>query len=441
MKTTLEKTQGLGRKLSIEVPADAVVSSFDQAYKGLQKNANIKGFRKGKAPLNMIKSLYADSVKRDVLENLISRAYGSALNEHSLHPVSEPKVNFDKLDETDSFHFTAEFEIRPEIVLKTVEQLQVEKEILDVSNEKVESILTQIRESKSNLIPIFEERPAREGDIVDIDFVGTVDGKPLEGGTMSGYKLTLGSKSFIPGFESGIEGMAAGQSKTLSLAFPADYGHKEIAGKPVEFQVTLKTIMKKDLPELTDEFAKTLGNYNTVDELRKIIIEDVTAQETKRIQDDLKNRILKALVTANPVEVPLSLLQQQKEFLISDTEKRMKQQGMDTTEYAEYKTKWDKDFAETASFMIQSNFLVETIAENLKLMATKKEFEDRLEKYSRTAGLELPKLREFYAKNSDRRHQMYYQITEEKVLGYLLENANIKEVPREKISAKRELGE
>lgn len=433
MKTSLEKTEGLGRKLTIEVPADTVSSSFDRAYKGIQKNANIKGFRKGKAPLTMIKSMYADSVKRDVLEDLISLAYRNALNEHSLHPVSEPQVNFDKLEESDSFNFTAEFEVRPEIVLKNVDKLKVEKEKFDVGTEKVDSILTQIRESKSELVPVFEERPARTGDVVEIDFVGTIEGKPLDGGSMNGYKLTLGSNSFIPGFEAGVEGMKIGQSKTLQLSFPADYGHKEIAGKPVTFEVTLKAMLKKDLPALTDDFVKTLGGYNSVEDLRKAIVEDVTAQETKRIEEDLKNRVLKALVAANPVEVPKSLLSQQKEFLIADTQKRMKQQGMGEDQYAEYKSKWDKDFEETAAFMIQSSFLVETIAEKEKLTGTKAEFEERLEKYSSTAGLELAKLREFYSKNTDRRHQLLYQITEEKVMKYLLDKAEIKEVPREKL--------
>jgi trigger factor len=434
MKTSLEKTQGLGRKLTIEVPAEIVSSSFDRAYKGIQKNANIKGFRKGKAPLSMIKNMYADSVKREVLEDLISLSYQNALNEHSLHPVSEPRVNFDGLSEASSFNFTAEFEVRPEIVLKDVENLKVEKEKLDLGNERVESILTQIRESKSNLVPVFEDRPAKSGDVVEIDFVGTVEGNPLDGGSMNGYKLTLGSNSFIPGFEEGVEGMRVGQTKVLNLSFPADYGHKDIAGKPVQFDVTLKSMLKKDLPALTDEFVKTLGGYETVEDLRKAILEDVTEQESKRIEEDLKNRTLKALVAANPVEVPQTLLQQQKQFLIADTQKRMKQQGMSDEQYNDYKTKWDKDFEETAAFMIQSSFLVETIADKEKLAATKADFEDRLAKYSQTAGLELTKLKEFYSKNSERRHQMLYQITEEKVMKYLLSKAVIKEVSRDKLS-------
>ncbi|MCB0350252.1 MAG: trigger factor [Bdellovibrionales bacterium] len=436
MKTSLEKTSGLGRKLIIQVPADKVSSTFDRVYKGIQKNANIKGFRKGKAPLNTIKSIYSDRVKQDVLEDLISEAYQSALTEHALRPVSQPNVNFDKLEEADEFQFTAEFEVRPEVTLKKTEKLKVEKEQLDISDEKIDSILLQIRESRAALVPVFEERPAKSGDIADIDFAGTIDGKPLEGGSMNGHKLHLGSNSFIPGFEEGVVGMTIGAKKELNLTFPADYGHADIAGKAVKFDIKLNGLLKKDLPALNDEFVKSLGGYNTVDELKKVIRQDITEQETKRIYDDLKGRILKALVEANPVEVPEILKKQQKQFLIEDTEKRMKEQGMSEADYTTYKEKWAKDFEETAEFMIQSSFLIETIAEKNKLGATQAEFEDKLAQYAKSSGIEIEKLREFYSNNHDRKHQLKYQVTEEKVVNYLIDNAEVKEVPSSKLNKK-----
>lgn len=433
MKTSLEKKDGLSRKLSIVVPADKVSSTFDRVYKGLQKNANIKGFRKGKAPINMIKNLYGDRVKQDVLEDLISEAYSHALHEHSLRPASQPTVNFEKIDEATPFHFTAEFEIRPEIVLKKTEKLKVEKEKLVVSEEKVDSILTQVRESRANLVPIFENRPAQSGDTVEIDFVGTVDGQPLDGGSMTGYKLLLGSNSFIPGFEDGLVGMTIGSQKELHLKFPDDYGHKEIAGKPVKFEVNLKALHKKDLPELNDEFVKSLGGYSSVEELKSAIRQDISEDENRRIYEDLKSRILKALVRENPVEVPQTLKAHQKEYLIADVEKRMKQQGLSEAELVEYKTKWDKDFDETAAFMIQTSFLIETIAEKNSLGATQKEVDERLARYAQQSGIEISKIREFYGHSRDRMNQIQYQITEEKVVNYLIEHADIKEVSADQL--------
>ena len=430
MKTSLEKTSQLGRKLNFEIPAEKVSSTFSKVYKGLQKNANIKGFRKGKAPLDMIKKMFSDRVKQDVLEDLVSEAYSNALSEHTLRPVSEPKVNFELLNENKEFKFTAEFEIRPEVQLKKITKLKVEKEKLEISDEQVDTVINQIRESKPTYTPVFEDRPAKKGDVVEIDFSGFIDNQPLQGGSGTGHKLELGANAFIPGFEDGLIGATIGAQKTLNLQFPADYGHKEIAGKPVRFSVTVKAILKKELPALTDDFVKELGGYKTVDELKELIKKDLLEQESSRIKDDLRNKVLRALVEANPVDVPESLQQQQKDFLIDDVKKRMQQQGMDEAGFKEYTQKWDKDFTETASFMIQSSFLIETIADQQKLSATAEEFEERLKKYSQQANIDLKSIYEFYKTNPDRRHQVKYQITEEKVVDYLIKNAELIEVPK-----------
>ena len=434
MKTSLEKTGSLGRKLTVEVPVETVTTAFDRVYKGIQKNANIKGFRKGKAPIQMIKTMYTDQVKQDVLEQLINEAYSNALTEHSLNPVTQPHVQFDKLDEANPFHFTAEFEIRPEIKIRKIDKLKVEKEKLDVNNEKVESILTQLRESRAQLVPIIEDRATQKGDVAEIDFTGTIDGKPLEGGAGTGHKLELGSNSFIPGFEDGVIGMRIGAQKELHLSFPADYGHKEIAGKAVVFAVTLKNILKKDLPPLDDAFVKTMGPFENLDALKKAISDDVMAEEGKRVQDEFKSRLLKVLVKENPIEVPPSLKAKQKELIIADVQERTKRQGMTPADFEEYKAKWDKDFDETAEFVIQTHFLIDTLAEENKLVPTKAEIDARLERYAQQTGVELKRVQEFYMQSSDRLNQLVYQITEEKVVNFLVERADVTELPREKLS-------
>src|SRR6185312_13678137 len=207
MKTSIEKKGSLGRKLTVEVPVEQVSSAFDRVYKGIQKNANIKGFRKGKVPLAMIKSMYTDRATRDVLNDLIQKAYSEALTEHSLQPISDPTVNFEKLEESVPFQFTAEFEIRPEVDLKKIEHLRVEKEKLNVSDERIGAVIEQIRSSRATFVPVFEDRPVQKGDVVEIDFSGTVHGQPLDGATASAYKLEIGSGNFIPGFEDGLLGL------------------------------------------------------------------------------------------------------------------------------------------------------------------------------------------------------------------------------------------
>ncbi len=432
MKSSLESPSTLGRKLNIEVPAAEVQAAFERALRMVQKNITIKGFRKGKAPLSTIRSLYGERVKQDVIQDIIQKNYVNALEQHSLEPISFPTIEFDPLEENKDFTFTAEFEVRPEVKLQQVEGLRVKKEKLWVTDEMVNNTIEEIRKSRAETIPVVEDRAAQNGDVAVIDFKGFVDGHELENGAAEGFSLELGSNTFIPGFEDGIVGMKPGSSKTLNLKFPEGYHVADLSGKPVEFQVTLKELKTKKLPELNDEFAKSIGPFETLAALKDTIRTDFEKRESKRIEDDLKNRVMKALVDRNPVEVPKSLLAEQKKALIDDFEKRMQQQGMDKAQFEEYKQKWDADFEQTASYMIQSSFLVDKLAQEHNLRATDSDIELKLQEFANSMGIELKQMKEFY-KDRDRRARLAYQITEEKVLNYVISKANIDEVSKEEL--------
>ena len=435
MKSTIENTGGLERKIQIEVPANKVTTAFDRAYRALQKEANLKGFRKGKAPMDVIKSTYSEKVKGDVVQNLVSESYIAALQEHELNPISQPQVDFTFIEENKDFSFTATIEVRPEVNLKKFEKLKVEREVLTIDEKRIDEVIERIRESRVEMTPVLEDRPAQNGDTVEIDFNGLINGAPLEGGQAEKYPLELGSNSLIPGFEEAIVGMNVGGEANLKLNFPADYGNTELAGKPVEFNVKLHSIKKKTLPEVTDEFAKSLGGYEDLAGLKKAIRDDLEQDETKRISEDFKGRLLKELVKNNPVDVPDQLKTQQKAALVADVEKRLSQQGMSATDVAEYKKKWDSDFDETASFMIQSSFLIDALAEKWQMDATKDELKQKLEEYSKQTGLDMGKLKEFYGEGS-RMNQLEHQITEQKVVNKLTELADIKDVAADKLKDK-----
>ncbi|MGE0633328.1 MAG: trigger factor [Pseudobdellovibrionaceae bacterium] len=435
MKTNLEKISNLQRKLNVEVPATAVQASFENVYKALQKRVDIKGFRKGKAPLATIKSLYGDRVKQDVLQDILETHYRQALNELKVDPISYPEFEFDDLDSEKPFSFSASFDVRPEINVRKFEGLEVEKEKFEVDEAQVDKVIENIRTSRAELGPVLEDRPAQMGDISIIDFEGFVDGKPLEGGKGENHQLDLGANQFIAGFEEGVEGMKVGGTKTLSLKFPDPYHSKDLAGKPVEFKVTLKELKKKALPEVTEEFLKSIGGPATVEDLRNSIRKDIEESEKKRIEGDLKNRLLKELVKNNPVDVPSSMLQDQKKTLVEDFESRMRQQGMSTQDYEEYKSKWDADFTKSASEMIQSGFLIDTLAKDLNLKCTPADIEARFEQYASQTGIELAKIKDFYGK-PEQKSRLSYQITEEKVVAHLIEKAKIKEVPKSNLSDK-----
>lgn len=428
MKTTVEKLAGLQRKLNVEIPAPVVEGAFQRVYQDLQKEVTLKGFRKGKAPLATIRSVYGDRVKQDVAQNLIQSHYGQALAEHKLDPLSNAEFEFEDPSELGAFQFSATFDIRPEVALKKYEGLEVEKEKMEFDEKKVDQVLENIRSSRATNEDVLEDRPAQKGDVAVVDFEGFVDGQPLEGGSGQGHQLELGSNSFIAGFEDGLVGMKVGDSKELNLKFPTPYHSQELAGKPVLFKVKLAGLKKKVLPELTPEFLASLGGPTDLEGLKKSIRDDLMQSEQKRIDDAFKNRMLKKLAAENPVDVPASLLKDQKESLIEDFHKRMHDQGLSHAEFEDYVKKWDKDFEKTASEMIQTSFLIDAIARKHELNATEEDLNAKFAEYAKQTGIDEARIREFYGR-PEQTSRLTYMITEEKVIDLLNKSAKVKEVP------------
>ncbi len=436
MKTQVEKVSQLKRKLSVEIPAEVVSSTFDRLFKKAQKEADIKGFRKGKAPLATIKTVYGQKIKYDAANELLQLGFSSGLKEHSLNPVDYPQFEFDEVQEDTGFSFSADFEVSPEVELKKYEGLQIFKEQYNFNESEVDNILNNIRKSRANQVPVLEQRPAQIDDVAVIDFEGFVDGKPLDGGTGKDFSLELGSKSFIEGFEEGVVGMTVGSQKTLNLKFPENYQATEIAGKAVEFKVTLTALKKKELPELTDEFVKSLGGISSLEDLKNNIRTDIQQSEKKRIESEFKDRVFKALVDANPVEVPASLLKQQKEGLIEDFKKRMQQQGMGDAEFAEYVQKWDKEFDQNAKEILQAAYITGEISKKHELFAKKEDIDKKITDYVATSGIEEKKVREHFLR-PEYADRFIHSITEEKVFEFIVSKSVVTEVKKDQLPSKK----
>ncbi len=432
MKSTVDKLDGLSRKITVEIPAEKVQKAFDKVYKALQKKANIKGFRQGKAPIATVKATYGDQVKGDVINDLINDGYQAALEEHKLEPVGYPQVSFEPIDETKIFSFTAEFEIRPEIEVKKFEGLNVMKEKLEIPEERITTILDNIRGNQAEVVTVFEDRALTDGDVAVIDFEGKINGEPLPNGSATGHELEIGAKNFIEGFEEGLLGMKIGDARVLNLKFPDGYHEASLSGAPVSFDVKLTGIKKKVLPEINDELAKKVGDFQSLGDLKERIRKDIEESEGKRILDDMRNRVMKALVEANPVDAPKSLVAQQKQALEEDFKGRLKQQGMSEGDFEEYKKKWGQDFEDSAAFMVKSTFLLDALAEKLNLRALPNEIEEKIDQYAKQTGIEIDRLKEFYGK-PERRSRLSFQVTEEKVVAYLIDKAKVSEVPKDKL--------
>ncbi len=431
--SNLEKLDGLNRKISVSVPANEVKEAFSEAYSSIKKDAKVPGFRPGKVPISKIKTIYQDQIKQDVIQQLVNKSYGVALQEHEVTPLDYPKIDFDTIDEDKEFVFSATFEVRPEVTLNNYKGLGVEKEILNIDSKKVDEVLDNMQKYHAEETPVLEDRTAQNGDVAIIDFEGFTNNAPLENGSSKDFRLELGSNSFIPGFEEGIVGMKVGVEMDLNLNFPEEYHEKSIAGQPVKFKVKLTQLLTKKLPDLNDALAQKVDeNFKTFDDLKKRITDDLTKDETNRIEADLKNRVLRSLVKENPVEVPQSLMVEQKKKLIEDTKNRLKQQGFSDSDWEEYHKKWDSDLNDTAAFMIQSSFLIDALSSELKFKAEEADFDKKFEELAANMDLEADKIKDFY--KGDQKAQLAYQIVEEKVVKHLLDNAQIKELKADKLS-------
>jgi trigger factor len=427
VKAQLQVTEGLQRKINVELPTEVVKSAFEKIYQSIQRSVEIKGFRKGKAPIATIKTMYKDRVVGDVAQDLIQAHYPLALKEQKVEPINYPEFEFEDPKENADFSFAAIFDIRPEVKIKKWEGLDVEKEKFVFNDKQYEQTLNNILQSRATLVNVLEDRAALLGDTAILDFEGFVDGKPLPNGTGKDHNLELGAKQFIEGFEDGVIGMKIGATKTISLKFPDPYHSAELAGKPVDFKVTLNGLKKKVLPELNDELLAQIGTKQTVEEFKKTLRTDIEQSENKRIEDAFKNRLVKKLVEANPVEVPASLMKEQKATLIEDFKKRMSEQGMQESEFTAYIQKWDADFAKSAAEMIQSSFLIDKLAIDQKLTCTEEDLNIKFVEYAKQTGIEEPRIREWYSK-PEQMSRLTYMITEEKVIKLITDKAKVKEV-------------
>jgi len=431
MKPTVENVSKLERKMSFQIPPEEVAKALEKTFQNIQKNVEIKGFRKGKVPMTKVKELYGDRAQSDVIQNIVEENFFKALDEANLDPINQPKLDMKPLEEGKPFSFSLTFEVHPEVELKKYQGLEVQKEKINLDSAHVDKTLENIRKNQAQTVPVLEDRAAQKGDIAVIDFDGSVDGAPLEGGKGENHPLELGSNSFIEGFEEEVVGMKVGGQKTAKLKFPETYHVAAIAGKPVEFKITLKELKKHELAELNNEFAEKIG-FKTVEELKEAILKDYTASEEKRIQEDFKNRLLKELTNANPMEVPQTLLERQKDALKQDMNQRMGQMGMNEQQFQEYVSKWDGDFKDTATFIIQSSYLVNKIADQEKLNATSEDVNKKIEFYIKQTGIEEARIKQIYDQPENRKRLMN-TITEEKVIEFLTSKAKVTEVPKDKL--------
>jgi trigger factor len=424
MKVTVEDITPLKKKMNVEVPEDLVMKEINSIYQDLGKKAKIKGFRPGKVPRNILERYFKDQVKAEVMQKLVQDFYPQALSEASLHPVSQPVIDPGDIEKEKPFQFSAAFEIKPDFKPEGYVGVKIEGKKEAVTEEEVEERLKSLQNLHSQLKTLPEPRPIRNGDYAIIDYEASTGGKPLEGGKALDYTIEVGSGRFIPAFEEKLVGLKPEEEREIEVPFPEDYGYQKWAGKTVSFHVKIKEIKEKILPSLDDEFAKDVGDFSSLEELKVKLREEIQKEKERLLERQSKDRIIDHLLEANPFETPESLVEEQAKSLVSQTKLRLTSQGLDLKNLGVTEDKLLEDYRETAQKQVRTFLILEKIATLEGILVTPEEVDSRLHEIADRINQKFDAIKRYYEKNG-LIPEVEAEILNDKTLTFLLEKANI----------------
>ena len=398
MSLQVEKMEKNMAKLTIEVSAEELEKAIQGADLKNKNKITLPGFRKGKAPRKMIEKMYGTGVfLEDAANALIPTAYSDALQECDLEIVSQPEIDVTQLEAGKPFIFTAEVAVKPEVTLGEYKGVEIKKIEVEVTEEEIEAELKKEQENNSRTI-VVEDRAVESGDIATIDFEGFVDGTPFEGGKGTDYPLTIGSNTFIPGFEDQLIGANTGDKLDVNVTFPEEYQAKDLAGKAAVFKCEIKKIEKKELPELDDEFAKDVSEFDTLDEYKADIKKNLTEKkeaDAKRQKED--EAVDKAVENAS-MEIPEAMIKTQVNQMVDDFSRRMQAQGLSMEQYFQFTgmtiDKLMEEMKPQALKRIQTRLVLEKIAEVENIQPSEERVEEEIGKMAEMYKMEKDKLRE-----------------------------------------------
>ena len=383
MKCKVEETKNANEvKLEITIEAEKFEEAIKKVYFKSAKYFNIPGFRKGKAPMQIVEKYYGKEIFfEDAFNEVAGDALEEAVEENKLEVVSRPDIDVTQIEKGKDVIFTAVMQTKPEAELGKYKGIEIEKIEYNVTDEDIEHELGHMQEHNSRLISI-EDRPVESGDIATIDFEGFVDGKAFEGGKAEGHDLEIGSNTFIPGFEDQVIGMKIDEEKDIQVKFPDEYFSKDLAGKDATFKVKVHEIKKKELPKLDDEFAKDVSEFDTLKELKEDIKQKQQKQNDEKAKYETQEAVMKAVCENVKVEIPSGMVEMEVENALKDMEQRLSYQGLKLEQYLQMmgKTQEDlkKEYEPQAIEGIKSRLALEAVIKAEKIEATNEDIDEKL---------------------------------------------------------------
>lgn len=435
MQVTVEAINPVTKKVSIEIPAERVDAEIEKSFAGIQKRAKLQGFRPGKAPMQLIKRTYRDAMQDEVMRRFYEQTLFKALDEHKIEPVDSPTIESGALEQGTPFKYSAVVEIMPEILLGQYTGLEVKKEKFVLNPENIEGEIGRMRENMAQLVPAEEGAVTENGHIIAIDYEFSVPGFPGESSSAENAELEIGSKKMVPGFEEQLVGLKCGEQKEVRINLPESYNNKEAAGKEAIFLVTVKEIKRKELPELDDEFAQQFGEYETMEQLRAKMTEYLEKQETERIENELKERVIQALIEKNPLDVPQSMVKRQLDHMLENLKNRLKGQRMSLEMMGMDEESFRLRFRDDAEDKVKGGLLLMALVEKENITTDDADLEQRYEQIAGGNPDMLERVKEYYTTNKSARNAIVSEIKESKAISFLLDNGVVTEVEAAELKA------
>jgi len=422
MEVQYEKTGPCNGKLEVTVPAEDVNKAFDKVYKQFQKSAKIPGFRPGKAPQNILEMHYGSAVKSEVESILVGDSLRDAIIENKIDTIARPQVELGQLKKGSAFSYSAALELRPEIELQSYKELKIKEVVAEVADEDVDNELQRLREQSAQMVPVMVRDEVQKGDHVLLDYAGTIDGEPFDGGSAQNAMIEVGGDQYLAEFSGALEGLKVPITVQVPVTFPDDYGAEQLRGKKAVFEMQAKEIKTKELPNLDDEFAADLGE-ESLDALKSKIQERMLTGKKTEADNEQRQQMLKALVEINPFEVPESMVLSQSDRIIAGAAAQIQQMTGQKFPIADMDLDGLRaENRENAEFQVRSGLLLLEVAKAEELEVADADIDAHIQGILQGAGEHGERIAAFY-RAPEERDRLRYKLLEDKTIQFLLESA------------------
>lgn len=418
-------------KLEVEVPEEEFEEALKKAYSKVVKEVNLPGFRKGKVPRKVLESRFGPEILyQDAADYILPQAYRSAIEEENIEPINEPEIEVQQIEKGKPFIFTAVVEVKPEVKLGLYRGVEVESEEEEIDEEAVDEHIEGLRQQHARMVDVEDkDREAAAEDLVLIDFCGYIDGEPFEGGEATDYSLEIGSNTFIPGFEEQLIGMKVDEEKEIKVTFPEDYRNEDLAGKEAVFQVTLKQIKQKELPELNDDFVKEISEFDNLEDFRVDKANKLRENAEQKARTALETAVIEKVSENAEVDVPETLVERQLDNMLQEMEQYLRYQGLDLEKFLQVTQKKEEDLREEqreeAEKRVKANLVLDAIIKEEGLEASEEELQEKIEELANQYGDSAERVRDVFEKQG-RLDMIREEIRMRKLIDFLVDEAEVK---------------